>query len=68
MQSDEKQILEAKIAELTGDVEEKKKSAVTLSNVLKEAEVGRVAAAVRVPVVKRSTRLHLFTGRMKSGV
>lgn len=45
IQTDQKQILEAKIAELSGDVEEKKKSAGALSSILKEAEVGRIAAA-----------------------
>ncbi|CAF97555.1 unnamed protein product [Tetraodon nigroviridis] len=38
IQTDQKQILEAKIAELSGDVEEKKKSAGALSSILKEAE------------------------------
>lgn len=68
VQSDEKQTLEAKIAELTGDVEGKKKSAAALSSILKEAEVGAVAAAAGVPVVRHSTRPDLSTGRRKSGV
>lgn len=49
-------------------MEEKKKSAAALSSILKEAEVGVVAMAARVSVVRGSTRPHLFTGRMKSGV
>lgn len=47
LQTDEKQILEAKIAQLSADVEEKKKSAGMLSSILKEAEVGHIAAATR---------------------
>lgn len=49
-------------------MEEKKKSAAALSSILKEAEVGVVAAAARVSVVRHSTRPDLFTGRRKSGV
>lgn len=45
VQTGEKQTFEARIAELAGDVEEKKKSAGTLSSLLKEAEVARIAAA-----------------------
>lgn len=68
VQSDEKQMLEAEIAELTGDLEEKKKSSAALSSILKEAEVGAVAAAARGSVVRHPTRPDLFTGRRKSGV
>lgn len=62
IQTGEKQTLEARIAELAGDVEEKKKSAGTLSSILKEAEVAHIATATSCfPLMNASPRpLALF--------
>lgn len=70
VQTDEKQILEAKISELAADVEEKKKSAGMLSGILMEAEVGHIATATSsFPLINASPPpLTLFAGRTTSAV